>query len=192
MMETAVLWIYQEVKAHGVLIEAGQKPSLCLRGRKHMLCVVAGHPVRVLKRSVKEFDKARRVRYKDQEYPVQRALDTLIDMGTRNGITAKASTLLDRVRASTEVNEEEFTDEEEVTTIVSPEPPEDAAEHPRSKNRTHTTDGRRRSNGEGRSNLLASICTELKIEPTVARRKLRKVGLSAPYNNEVSIRKALS
>lgn len=189
-METAVLWIYQEVKAHGVPIEAGQKPSLCLRGRKHMLCVVAGHPVRVLKRNAKDFDKARRVTRNGAEYPVQRALETLVNIGARNGITAKAATLLERVRQSTEVNEEEFSDEEDVTSLSQPTPAQEDDAELESEN-----SGRRKVNGStgktARSNLLASICTELKIEPAVARRKLRKAGLHAPYNNEIDIRKAL-
>jgi hypothetical protein len=42
-----------------------------------------------------------------------------------------------------------------------------------------------------RSTILAAICAELKIESTVARRKLRKAGLHAPYDNEVTIRGAL-
>jgi hypothetical protein len=40
-------------------------------------------------------------------------------------------------------------------------------------------------------NLLSAICQELGVEPQVARRKLRKAGLRAPYTDEQAIRKVL-
>jgi hypothetical protein len=39
--------------------------------------------------------------------------------------------------------------------------------------------------------LLAVICQELGIKTRVARRKLRKANLRAPYDNETAIRVAL-
>ncbi len=60
MMKSGVKWVYQMVRRPGgQKMEAGQKPSLCFRGRTHMLCVSVGHPVRILKRPVRDFDLCR-------------------------------------------------------------------------------------------------------------------------------------
>jgi hypothetical protein len=112
-------WIYQEVHdAKGIAIEAGQKPALCFRGRKYMICIAAGHPVRVLKRAVKDFDKARVVMMGKREYPLDKAIKQFTDIGERNGITEAAKKLLARVNGNG-VNENEFQDEEGVTTMAS-------------------------------------------------------------------------
>ena len=40
--------------------------------------------------------------------------------------------------------------------------------------------------------VIKTICTELKIEPRIARRRLRAAGLKAPYSDASAIRKALA
>lgn len=120
-MEVAVKWIYQEVKdKRGIPLEAGQKPALCFRGRKHMLCVAAGLPVRVLKRVVADFDKARVVMHKGREYTVAHAVHMLDSIATHNGITDGARKLLDQARAglSNDVDEDQYQDEEGVTAMT--------------------------------------------------------------------------
>lgn len=42
-----------------------------------------------------------------------------------------------------------------------------------------------------RPSALKTICTELKIEPKKARRRLRAAGLKAPYTDSAEIRAAL-
>ena len=39
--------------------------------------------------------------------------------------------------------------------------------------------------------VIAAICKELKIDPRVARRKLRTAGMKAPYTDATAVRKAL-
>lgn len=118
-MEIAVKWVWQEVKdKKGIPTEAGQKPCLCFRGHKYMLGVAAGHPVRVLKRPVKDFDILRAVIFKGKIYTTEHAVAQLEEIALRNGITEKARRLLERAkekRDSDTIDEEEFQDEEGVT-----------------------------------------------------------------------------
>lgn len=44
---------------------------------------------------------------------------------------------------------------------------------------------------EGTS-VIADVCAQLKIEPRVARRRLRAAGMKAPYQDAASVRKALT
>lgn len=122
-MEVAVKWVYQEVRHKGIPIEAGQKPSLCFRGRKFMLAVAAGYPVRVFKRPVIAFDKSRTVVHQGAEYTIARAIRQLEDIAGRNGITEKAKRLLAKAKEGLEsqVDEDEFEDEEGVV-VEQPKP----------------------------------------------------------------------
>lgn len=129
-LQFKVLWVYQLVKAgHAtVKLEAGQKPSLCFRGRKHMYCVSAGHPVRVIKRKVSDFDSLREVQYTavgnvQQTYPVPRAIEQFEDIASRNGITAGAKAVLERAKNSAlaaAFDEEALQDEEDVQMTETP------------------------------------------------------------------------
>ena len=111
-----VLWVYQQIRGRdGVTLEGGQQPSLCVRGRKFMLCVTAGFPVHVLKREVRDFDKLRRVSHGDGPYPVAQAVTTYTEMARRLGITQGAQKILDRAAGALqeELNEDQFNNEEE-------------------------------------------------------------------------------
>lgn len=44
---------------------------------------------------------------------------------------------------------------------------------------------------EGKS-VISDVCTALKIEPRVARRRLRAAGMKAPYVDAAAVRKALA
>jgi hypothetical protein len=39
--------------------------------------------------------------------------------------------------------------------------------------------------------VIRTICTEMKLDPKVARRRLRSAGMKAPYTDASAIRKAL-
>lgn len=131
-MEMAMKWIYQEVKdRNGTALEAGQKPALCFRARKYMLCIAAGYPVRVLKRAVKDFDKARTVMRGKVEHPIPLAVDQFDRIAAKNGITEGARKLLERARTNTNgIDEDQFTDEEGVSTVTTNETPEGASDKP--------------------------------------------------------------
>jgi hypothetical protein len=117
-----VLWVYQQVATgNGVRLEAGQKPSLCFKGRKHMYCVAAGYPVRVIKREVKDFDRLREVRKGANEYPVDAAIDQFRAIARRCGITKGAEAVLVRAEnaaLNTEEIEDSLTNEEDLTMMT--------------------------------------------------------------------------
>ena len=120
----AVKWIYQKnVTSKGISLDAGQKPCLCFKGRKHMLCVGAGHPVRIMKRPVADFDECRTVMMNGLTYDPRVAAEKLALIGARNGITRGALTLLRRCLDSTnlkvEIDEDVLINEEE--TIMAAE-----------------------------------------------------------------------
>ena len=41
-------------------------------------------------------------------------------------------------------------------------------------------------------NVVKTICTELKVHPRIARRRLRAAGMKAPYTDAAALRKALT
>jgi hypothetical protein len=183
-VNTAVLWVYQEVRdKKGVPLESGQKPSLCFRGQKHMLCIAAGHPVRVLKRSAKDFDKLRRVTQNGEEYPVEKAIQSLSEIAGRNGVTEQAKRLLELDMSDTAFEFEDYVDEEQVSNLVQPTKEDEDNAELDSENAA-----RKRSGG---SSVLAKVCEDLKIDPALARRTLRKKGLSRPYDDEALLRQVL-
>lgn len=115
-MQVAVKWIYRSVKGPGGRpMDAGVKPALCFRGRKYMLCVVTEYPIRVIKRPVKDYDTGRDVvRAGGAPHSVEDALATLRGKAVSHGITVGAQTLLDRAQQGTELDEEQFNDEEQL------------------------------------------------------------------------------
>ena len=42
------------------------------------------------------------------------------------------------------------------------------------------------------TSVVPAICAELKIDPRIARRRLRAAGLSAPYGHSAAVRKVLT
>jgi hypothetical protein len=53
----------------------------------------------------------------------------------------------------------------------------------KAKTTTKKTDG---------GSVIAAVCKELKIDPRLARRKLRGAGMKAPYTDATAVRKALA
>lgn len=45
---------------------------------------------------------------------------------------------------------------------------------------------------DAKPSVIKTICTDLKLDPRIARRRLRAAGMKAPYENEAAIRKALT
>ena len=59
------------------------------------------------------------------------------------------------------------------------------------KKTTRTTKTAKAKNTDAPS-VIKTICTEMKIEPRIARRRLRAAGMKAPYADASAIRKALT
>lgn len=147
------------------------KLAICLRGHKYATCVInEDSGIHLVRIPVKDYDRYAQ----NKTVPLKGMAQQLISFTTREispkPITKGALEILERV-VSGDIPEQdvEFKDE----------PIEAPVE--------------KKINGDAkpRSNLLAQICSELKIEGTAARRKLRKAGLHAPYENEKEIRAAL-
>lgn len=128
-MAVAIKWVYQANATHtGNHVQAGQKPSLCVRLKKHMLCVAAGYPVRVVVRPAADFDAYRTVVQDGMPYSVPAAVDRLERIGHTNGITVGASRLLEAVKqwmtdpdSLGRIDESEFNNEEEMNEMVKNE-----------------------------------------------------------------------
>lgn len=124
-----MLWVYQMVRVPlgsglSTKMEAGQVPSLCFKGRKHMFCISAGHPVRVLKRDARDFDKLRVVRQGDGDYSITRAVESFRDIAKRHGITAGAKAILERAenaQLGVEDLEDSLTNEEDMQMETPPD-----------------------------------------------------------------------
>lgn len=151
--------------------DVGNKPALCIRGRKHATCVVREDSgIRLRQIDLKTFDRlCRPVLYHGHPYPIDRAAKLLLSF-TKRGvarveITQGAKSFLTRVLDGSIVEEE--------LEVESPQPESKA------------------STPSSRPSLLRDLCSELKLDPRVARRALRAAGLHAPYEDEKAIRKAL-
>ena len=146
-MNTSVRWIYQTCRTHSGLIEAGQKPTLCIEAGDKMLCIGAGHPVRVLVRKLDDTKKTREVRTNNQAspYPITQAAERLWGIGETNGMTSNARRLLRRVLDgdTTELDPNQFEDEEEtaVTENTNPVPETDDNDNtnPKTEEKTMST-----------------------------------------------------
>ena len=55
-----------------------------------------------------------------------------------------------------------------------------------------TTKAAKSKKSDTTPSAIKSVCTELKIEPRLARRRLRFAGMKAPYTDATAIRKALT
>lgn len=139
-------WVHQNLlkdKRGTVISESGQRPSLCFKGRKHMICVIGGHPVRIIKRPVDQYNSLREVSIQQPGpaetgkghiaqtiYPIEDAVTQFRALGEKNGITQGASNLLTKALAwalaqgkgEAGIDEDEFNDEENAS--VSDETPE--------------------------------------------------------------------
>lgn len=119
-MKFAVKWIHQDLdrETGG---HSGQKPMLCFKGKKQMLCVAAAHPVRVLKLPLSDFTECRDVYYAKEAYPVTKAAEKLAEIGSKNGITNGAARLIEHALSNNacEIDEDDFEDEEQMTSTTN-------------------------------------------------------------------------
>lgn len=158
--------------------DIGCKPALCFRGTKWAHCVVNEDTgIRVLEVPLRDFDQSPVVEHRGVPYSIERCAKTLFSFTTRTiarrEITLGAQRLLEGVLDGT-INEQVV---EKAAVIAAPPPKSDSSDD--APTRTPTT-------------LVATICNELKLEPTTARRLLRKAGLHAPYDDEAKIRSILT
>lgn len=86
--------------------ESGEKPALCLRGRKYTHCVVIDYPVRVLKKPLRDFDTCRDTMLKGSPYPVKLMISHLREIAKRNGITVGATKVLETALSQNQLDEE--------------------------------------------------------------------------------------
>lgn len=143
----------------------GLKPVLGVRGRKYASCVVIDENfVRVVQVDLKDFDKSAPVLYHGQPYPVERFAKHMLNQ-------SRASAKREVTKGAAEVIEKALRGEEVDEAPPSPEKPSQPS-----------------ARAEG---VLASICRELSIEPSAARRVLRAAGMKAPYEDATAIRQAL-
>jgi len=162
MMEASVRYVQ--------FANSSAKLGICLRGTKTAHCVMNyDSGISVLDVENREFDKMRVVPNVDVEKAARQFISYTTRRVARKEITKGAAELLGRI-----LNEQ--------VVVAEPTPEPDANEAPTSP----------KPSPSGRSNVLADICAELKIEPTVARRRLRAAGLSAPYDDAAKIRKVLA
>lgn len=121
-----VRWVYSRVRLKsGREHEIGQKPCLCLRGKKFAACLVVAHPVFLAKRPVEDYDRYRVLQANTDAapipYPPADAIRQLADIVGRNGATVGAKRFLDRALAwsegtktEVEIDVDNLTDEEEL------------------------------------------------------------------------------
>jgi hypothetical protein len=177
-MEASVKYL-QTVDRETGLTDSGVKPALCLRGRKFASCVINDEgTLRVTKVEIRDYDKMRLVPHRGRAYEPKACAKYFLSLTQREQIkrvaTQGALELIRRVLDG-EIPDEDIEFVDETLTETPPEKPAKVS----------------KANGEGHASILATICAELKIEPTAARRKLRKKGLHAPYTDEGTIRGAL-
>jgi hypothetical protein len=177
-MEAAVRYFHHSattVNRKAASVEGAARPALCLRGRKNAYCVVNDDGTfRIRKVEVREYDQMRPIPHRGSTYEpkefAQKIKAQIIRTDVRREATQGALELIDRVLSGEFDQDVEFSESAETPKI------EEVTAKPAK---------------ESRPSILAKICEELKIEPVLARRKLRKAGLSAPYDNEAAIRGAL-
>ena len=154
---------YVGMEEHGVSL----KPVLGVRGTKYATCVVVDEEtIRAVQVPLKDFDRSAPVLYKGRPYPVDRFIEHMERQArqryNRRDMTQAARDAIARAQAGAGT-------EDVPPPLPEPTPPPARPE----------------------ANLLSRICAELKIDPSVARRQLRKAGLKAPYDNEKLIRENL-
>lgn len=179
-MEASVRYIHPPTS--GPIPDGGFKPAICFRAREYAHCVVnEDSGIHVIKVPVRDFDRAPVVMQRGEAYPPKQAAKYMLDCTTRvtsrRDITLKAAALLQGVLDGS-ISED---------AIDAPAAPVD---HWKPKNQTLTTDGKEIPTRTP-TTLVATICAELKIDPPVARKLLRKAGLNAPYTDEAQIRAIL-
>ena len=157
--------------------DGGFKPALCFRARDFAHCVVnEDSGIHVVKVPVREFDHSPPVTFKGDAYPIARAAQKMLDYTVRSvarrEITQKAQRLLEGVIDGSITPEALEASETDLT------PDDTAPKAPRAASGPATT-------------IVATICSELKLDPALARRFLRKAGLSAPYTDEKLVRSTI-
>ena len=165
MKANSVRWIYQQTRSAAGLLESGQKPTLCVVAGDKMLCVGAGHPVRLLVRPLADTLKCREVMTNDQRelYPVAAAAEKLWGIGAINGMTSSARIVLRHVLDNDEepLDPNSFTDEEDQAMIENPNPVSEETAH-------EENDVKAKTKTKTKTKLAAPIRAEKAAKPAKA------------------------
>lgn len=169
------------MKAQVVRIwDDGERTCVSVQGRKNTYAIGFGTPIRV--RKLTEANGKPKPLYEGKKaYPLAKAIAHIRRAAETHGITEAATKLLARIEAG-DIKVAEVDDLPDET---------NAPVAPAAKVRRSALAGDKVEKTP-RGNVLAGILAELKLEGRVARRKLRKAGLHAPYTDAAAIRKALA
>lgn len=175
------------------------KPALCFRGRKTCHAVINDDTrVRVVSDlSIKDHDRSAPVLFQHQKYPIQKFVETFLDIGKRKGITKRAQFMLAKAlnggideEAELPPDETEGTDEPPAKRTGAPTKPASASPSP--KPAKPASKAANAAPGASGGTLVARIAAEYRLEPPKLRKLLRAKGLRAPYDGrEDEIRKIL-
>lgn len=149
----------------------GWRTAIVIQGRTTAHLIGAGTPIRVRRVPVEQLAQLEPLTLKGKPYPVERAIEHTLEAAQLHGITERARDLLERIRSK------------EITEAILKGLPEDDAAPPR---RTSPDKAPRVG-----SSVLAAICDELKLDPRIARRQLRRAGQHSPYSDSEAIRAVL-
>lgn len=182
-----------EQSVRNVFLGSGYKPALCFRGRIHVHCVINDESrVRVVTIGLRDYDRASLVPFHGAEYPIERFKRSMLAVGARKGLTARAALLLRLPSGAEEPESLPPDDPLEPAPVAAPAP------EPAKARRVLTLpapDPERAAKAVGaaadRGTLVARLAAELKCTPQQLRVKLRAKGLRAPYLDEVKLRSVL-
>lgn len=169
------------------------KPALCFRARKHAHVVINDETrVRVAEVSLKDHDLSYPVGFGAGPYPLPRIVEHYRKIGERKGITKRAEFFLEKALAGG-VDDEADLPPDEVD--GAPESAPTTGSDPAAPKPVKPVSGSpAKPGGPLRTSgaaVIVRIAAELKLEPPKLRKLLRSKGLSAPYDDEAKIRKAL-
>lgn len=208
-----------ETSIRYVIWDGIKKPALCFRGRKSCHAVLNDNTrIRVVSSlSLKDHDLSYPVTFKSGPYPIPKVVEHFRKIGGRKGITKRAEFFLERA-LNGGVTDDDALPPDEVDPGQSLEEAAVAIERglagsaerpPHVPGRPKGAPGRspaapkpeKAASKTGKPGAAGSrtagaavivrIAAELKLEPTKLRKLLRSKGLSAPYDDEAKIRKAL-
>lgn len=152
--------------------------ALMFAGRAYSYAIRPTAPIRVVKLSHdKDLANQELATYNGKPYPVERAVSFYRQLAKAKGITRGADKLLSHAKANVAWDKVEAAAGEDET-IEPTEAKSTLARKPR-------------MTVAPKSKVLDGICKDLKLEPSIARRILRKAGMSAPYTDAAKIRKTL-
>jgi hypothetical protein len=170
----------REVTARSIHTGEQYVPALCERlpGIQKVTCLYGNliEGLATIKIDIRDHDHASTLTYAGADYPLARLIDAFRRIAAIRGLGSVPNDIANR-----------FIPNLELPRIEGP----DVSDGPTSEGFADERRDREVPVVHVRSNVLGSICKELKIEPSVARRLLRAAGMHAPYIDEKKIREIL-